>query len=250
MEINERQNSNSLIKETNPNSLEEADRLYEEVRLLSKDINSTDENTARLIVEKVDDAIKIYGNSNQEKKLELRRIRREAELIIPPETLEDLNKRSQRELLKHTYPKKRFSRNIILTVVALLVVIFLILSASKLLFDKASDEKEKTTPSSTIAGNDNRVGNVSSIGDTNDQQEYLVTGFVTDINGSRISDVKISAVDGSAQTESKIDGMFILKIRGQKGKWVRVQALRIGYKSWDDYVQLPTGDLTIQLEAK
>src|SRR5437588_10037234 len=77
--------------------------LYEKVRALMQ--STLDENNARIIAESADDAINEFGNTNQEKKVELRKWKAQAELVLPPSTIEELRKRAEGQLLKKSYPK-------------------------------------------------------------------------------------------------------------------------------------------------
>jgi hypothetical protein len=92
-------------------SLLSANQLYDKVKGYIENTKPLDEHTARIIVESVDDAIKEYGNSNQEKKVDLRKWKAEAELVLPPSTIEELKKRAEGQFLRKSYPRNRLLRN-------------------------------------------------------------------------------------------------------------------------------------------
>lgn len=83
-----------------------ADRLYNKVKSLIQETKLLDEYTARLIVELADDAIELFADTNHEKKVELRRWKAQAELLLPPDPLDELRERAEALLLKISYPKK------------------------------------------------------------------------------------------------------------------------------------------------
>lgn len=113
--------------DSDKSGLQHAEHLYQKVKSLYQDTKPLDENTARIIVESADDAIKEFGNTNQEKKAELRQIKERAEEFLPPKTLEELRKRAEGKALKTLHPKNSVLRN------ALYAVIVLIIIASSLL---------------------------------------------------------------------------------------------------------------------
>ncbi|HVS83297.1 MAG TPA: hypothetical protein VHE60_16335 [Pyrinomonadaceae bacterium] len=100
-----------------------ANRLHDKVKSLIQNSEQLDEAKARIIVESADDAIKEFGSTNQEKKVELRKWKAQAELVLPPGTIEELRKRAEGELLKKAYPRNVILRNILLTIVILAVII-------------------------------------------------------------------------------------------------------------------------------
>jgi hypothetical protein len=106
----------SLVKE----NTSYANQLYEKAKSLSQNL---DEHTAKLIIESVDDAIKEFGTTNQDKKVELRRIKAEAEKILPPDTIESLRKRAEGDLLQKVYPKQRTFRRVLLFVIAITILV-------------------------------------------------------------------------------------------------------------------------------
>lgn len=78
---------------------------------------------AKLLIEKADDAIKEFGNTNQERKVQLRKWKAQAELVLPPSTIDDLRKRAEGELLKRSYPRNPVLRKLLLAGVALTVIV-------------------------------------------------------------------------------------------------------------------------------
>ncbi|MFL6335305.1 MAG: hypothetical protein ACJ754_18490 [Pyrinomonadaceae bacterium] len=100
-----------------------AEDLYSKAKDLYGDGNDIDEDKARRIIEYADDAIREFGNTNQEKKVELRRWKTEAEAVLPPGTLEELRKRAEGELLKRSFPRNKLPRIVLLALVALIVII-------------------------------------------------------------------------------------------------------------------------------
>jgi peptidoglycan L-alanyl-D-glutamate endopeptidase CwlK len=117
-------NSTPTGKET----LTHANQLYDKVKDLIQNKTVLDKNRARIIVESVDDAIKEFGSTNQEKKVELREWKAQAELVLPPGTLEDLRKRAEGELLKKSYPQTPILRKLLLSTIAVVVIVIGLLS--------------------------------------------------------------------------------------------------------------------------
>jgi hypothetical protein len=97
-------------------------QLFEEVQTLTTQ-RSLDVETARLLIEKADDAIREFGNTNQEKKVQLRKWKDDAELVLPPQTIDDLRKRAEGQILKKSYPKSARTRNILLVLVGAGVIL-------------------------------------------------------------------------------------------------------------------------------
>lgn len=102
---------------------EQANELYEKARALSRYVKPLDANTAKIIIETANDAIKEFGNTNQEKKVELKRMVEEAGKVLPPATFKELTDRAEGQLLRKTYPKSHTSRNVILLVVLLFTLV-------------------------------------------------------------------------------------------------------------------------------
>jgi hypothetical protein len=108
-----------------------AEDLYSKVKNLYGDGNDIDEEKARHIIEYADDAIKEFGNTNQQKKVQLRKWKAQAEAVLPPGTIEELRKRAEGELLKRTFPRNVTLRASLLSLVILLVLISGILAIKK-----------------------------------------------------------------------------------------------------------------------
>jgi hypothetical protein len=128
-------------------SLTHAGRLYDKAKGLIEDTQPLDQETARLIVELADDAIKDFGTTNHEKKVELRRWKAQAELVLPPSTIEELRKRAEGQLLKRSYPKKVVLRNAMLALVALGIVIFSLVALWRALSKSSGMTKADPSPS-------------------------------------------------------------------------------------------------------
>jgi hypothetical protein len=61
----------------------DAEKLYEEVKELIEANQTLEPPVARLVIEKADDALKEFGNTNQEKKVELREWKSFLVVLIP-----------------------------------------------------------------------------------------------------------------------------------------------------------------------
>jgi formylglycine-generating enzyme required for sulfatase activity len=95
-------------------TLAHAEQLYLQVKSLNTEPLNT--GTASLIIELVDDAIKEFGTTSHDKKVELRTIRAEAEKVVPPDTVETLRKRAEGIVLRIIYPRNKRFRNIVLLI--------------------------------------------------------------------------------------------------------------------------------------
>lgn len=91
--------------------------LYERVKTLIQTTDPLDQQTARLVVETSDDAIEEFGNTNQDKKLELRKWKAEAEAVLPPLTIAELKDRAEAQILAKGYPTRKLPRKILLYVI-------------------------------------------------------------------------------------------------------------------------------------
>lgn len=130
-------------------ALTNAEQLYNKVKSLIQETKPLDERTARIIVESADDAIKEFGSTNQEKKVELRRIKSEAEDALPPVTVEELRKRAEGKALKTIHPKSKIARNIFYAVLILVIAIIALIGIGQVL--QPNSERTKQRPSSTPA---------------------------------------------------------------------------------------------------
>ena len=104
-------NDNGL---TDSQKLEYASALHSKVVDLAQDWRKVDEPKARLIIECVQDALNAFGETNQEKRIELKEIREKAENIVSPDSIDSLKRRSERVFLKNFYPKNKKLRNTLL----------------------------------------------------------------------------------------------------------------------------------------
>jgi hypothetical protein len=101
-----------------------ANDLFTQVRAMSDELEDADEVKAQLILEYAKDAIELYGATNQERKVELRRLIERVERIVSPDSIDSLKKRAERVVLKFVYPRRPILRNTLLVTigVALLIV--------------------------------------------------------------------------------------------------------------------------------
>jgi hypothetical protein len=76
-----------------------AEQLYEEAKALIENARPLDLETAKLVIEKTKDALKEFGSTNQEKKVELRKWKERAEVALPPKSFKDLRERTEGGLL-------------------------------------------------------------------------------------------------------------------------------------------------------
>lgn len=102
---------------------EQANELYEKARALSRYVKPLEASIAKIIIETANDAIKEFGNTNQEKKVELKRMIEEAGMVLPPATFKELTERAEGQLLRKTHPKSHTSRSVILWAVLLFTLI-------------------------------------------------------------------------------------------------------------------------------
>jgi hypothetical protein len=127
-----------------------AEQLFEEVKELAGTDSALDVETAKLLIEKADDALKEFGSTSQEKKVELRKWKAQAELVLPPITIEELRKRAEGQLLKKSYPKNAQLRQALLAVMALVVVIGTLISVKRfILITQPSSIQESQLPATT-----------------------------------------------------------------------------------------------------
>jgi|GEM_PF-3574462 len=108
--------------EPEPNLLH-ANELYEKVKSLVDEPNAADPATARLIVETADDAINEFGNTNQSKKLDLRKWKATAAEALPPGTFKEFGERGQGVLLARFYPKSNRARKVLLYLIGTAILI-------------------------------------------------------------------------------------------------------------------------------
>src|ERR1044071_1185001 len=105
---------NVMDGETN---LAEGDKLYSQVVTMISDWKSVNDVKAELIKEYANDAIALLGNTNQEKKVELRRVVEKCDEIISPESFDSLKKQAEKAFLRIVYPRNRALRNMLFVAV-------------------------------------------------------------------------------------------------------------------------------------
>ncbi len=102
----------------------QADILYGKIQKLNEDWNSPDASEAKLIKEYAVDAIKLYGETNQKKKLELKAIVEKTEEVIPPENLKQLKDKSEKYGLQKIYSWLPFRKNFLYIVILIVLAVF------------------------------------------------------------------------------------------------------------------------------
>ena len=131
--------------------LDRAHEFYGKAKSLFDEEN-LDEKTARLIVEFADDALLLFGPTNQEKKVELRLLKKQAENVLPPETVEELKKRAETRSLKALYPRRPSRQKVVLRIVSLILIVGSVFGIYKMLTNElvwlsGTDQKQGPTPS-------------------------------------------------------------------------------------------------------
>jgi hypothetical protein len=106
---------------------ESANKLYDQVVNLTKDWDAVDEVKAQLIIEYAKDAIEDFGKTNQDKKVELRRLIDKAEHVTSPDSIDTFKKRAEKTVLRFVYPKNLKLRNTTLLIIGILTLAVLIL---------------------------------------------------------------------------------------------------------------------------
>jgi hypothetical protein len=143
-------NSSQGPQTPSPNSLAHALALYEKARALSTYVKPLDDTTAKNIVETANDAIREFGNTNQEKKVALRRMIKEAEEVLPPATIAELRKRAEEKAIKTLHPKGARLRKFFYAVIVLLLLgVPTVLSLKQFL--KSPDDSVYIAPTPTSA---------------------------------------------------------------------------------------------------
>lgn len=128
-----------------------SEKLYERVKSLYQNTNPLDKDTARHIIELADDAIKEFGSTNQEKKVELRQWKAQAELVLPPATVEELRKRAEGQLLKKSYPQNVILRKTLLWIIVLVIFGGGVLALRKTFLGQSGQAKIEPSPTPSIA---------------------------------------------------------------------------------------------------
>lgn len=106
---------------------------------------------ASVIIESATDAIGEFGNTNQEKKIELKRIVKEAEEVLPPTTIKELRERAEAKALQTIHPKSRVLRNVIYAMIAFVIIIPAIFALRQTLPGQGDAAKEEPLPTSPTA---------------------------------------------------------------------------------------------------
>jgi len=135
-----------------PENIKRALELYEKARALHRHAQPLDERLAHMIIESANDAVREFGSTNQDKKVELRRIVEEAGKVLPPPSFEDMRKRAEGEILQRAYPQTHFWRNVLIVVVAAGVLIYFISPIFSLLWSSRSDSSNAARPERPAVG--------------------------------------------------------------------------------------------------
>jgi hypothetical protein len=140
-------------KTTGKEDLTLANQLYEKVKSLIQNSAALDETKARIIVESADDAIKEFGNTNQEKKVELREWKKRAELVLPPCTIEELRKRGEGQVIRKVFPSPGVSQSIFLWAVGIGVIATILFGLISLVLHRESKQQVRQEPPAPINSN-------------------------------------------------------------------------------------------------
>lgn len=138
--------SDFVVPPPEPEKIKHALELYEKARSLHRHAQPLDERLARMVIESANDAIEEFGSTNQDKKVELRRIAEEAVRVLPPATFEDMRKRAEGEILQKAYPRTHVRRNVFIAVVAAAVLIYFIAPIFSLLWSSQTNSSNVTRP--------------------------------------------------------------------------------------------------------
>lgn len=112
--------------------LRSTDQLYDKAKLLYAPYPEIDDHTAKLIVQLADDAVNAFGNTNQEKKVELKKIKSEAEKLLPAATFEDLKKKAEGAMFTN-YPSKQRARKILIYAIAVSIALSALIGGLELI---------------------------------------------------------------------------------------------------------------------
>lgn len=96
--------------------------LYEKAKALSQYAKPLTPDIAKIIIVTAEDAIRGFGDTNQEKKIELKGMIDDAKELLPSETFDELKKRFEQKTLKKIHPKNKVLRNGLYVIVGLIVV--------------------------------------------------------------------------------------------------------------------------------
>jgi hypothetical protein len=138
-------------------SIARAEELYTQAKALCQDPRNMDDVIARRVIELADDAIKEFGSTNQDKKVELRQIKADAEKILPPGTFEELKKRGEGHLLNKSL-RTRWARKLVSSLVAVIILIIAfiwpIVGYFRTQRSKAVEPQNEAVPSSQKSGSE------------------------------------------------------------------------------------------------
>lgn len=137
-------------------NIDQADKLYSLVVSMITDWNSVNDVKAEIIKEYATDAIALFGKTNQEKKVELRRVAEKCEEIISPESFDSLKKRAEKALLRIVYPRNPALRNILF--VSILSITFLSILIPALLNNLGRTPQTNNARASELIVNRDQLG--------------------------------------------------------------------------------------------
>lgn len=127
-----------------------ANELYDRVKTLIQNTIPLDVNTARVIIELVDDSIKEFGSTNQEKKVELKQIKEQAEDVLPPKDVKELRTRAEGKALKKLHPNNKILRNALYAIAALVLIVVATFNAWKPLLRQGEAARTEPSPSPAL----------------------------------------------------------------------------------------------------
>lgn len=105
-------------------SVQRATELYENLK--NTNFKNIDRNKAKVIIVTAKDALALFGDTNQEKKVELLEIIQQAEETLPPSSIKGLIEAIQSKIIEVIFPERRWLRNVLYAIVTVIVVAFLI----------------------------------------------------------------------------------------------------------------------------
>lgn len=141
-------------------NLDFANTLYRKAKALFEHVRPLDEYVAQLLIESANDAISEYGSTNQERKVELKKMIAEAEKILPPATIKELRERAEGHVLQRTYPRKPLGISVLLSVIGVMLVLGFIWYLVKPVVPPLNNQngvsqvKEPTPAASSIVASD------------------------------------------------------------------------------------------------
>jgi hypothetical protein len=97
--------------------------LYWQATGLSLYVKPLDQRTARALIRVAGDAIKEFGNTNQDKIIELERFIGEAKKAVPPEGAKELFGRAESYIIEKTFPKNPILRAALLLILGLILLL-------------------------------------------------------------------------------------------------------------------------------